>query len=80
MENTKMYNEVFMQILDLKENELGGEIVFSETMGWDSIGHMQLIAKLESEFDIFFDTEDILNFSSFEHGKVILKKYNIEIE
>ena len=46
---------------------------------WDSIGHMQLMATLEDTFDIMMDTDDIIDFSSYEKGIEILKKYDIEI-
>lgn len=41
---------------------------------WDSVGHMGLIAALEDAFDIMMDTDDIIDFSSFEKGKEILSK------
>lgn len=40
---------------------------------------MALISALEDNFDIMMDTEDIINFNSFEKGKEILEKnYDIE--
>ena len=41
---------------------------------------MGLIAVLEEAFDIMMETEDILAFSSFEKGKEIMRKYNVEIK
>ena len=38
---------------------------------------MGLIAGLESAFDIMLDTEDILNFNSYERGREILEKYDV---
>ena len=45
---------------------------------WDSVGHMSLIAALEDAFDIMMDTDDIIDLSSYEKGKEILKKYDVE--
>ena len=39
---------------------------------------MALISALEDAFDIMFDTDDIIDLSSFEKGKEILKKYDVE--
>lgn len=40
---------------------------------------MGLIAALEEAFDIMMETDDIIDFSSFEKGKEILsQKYNVE--
>ena len=44
---------------------------------WDSIGHMNLISALEENFKITFETDDIVDFSSFKKGIQILKKYKI---
>ena len=40
---------------------------------------MGLIAELEDSFDISMEMDDIIDFSSYEKGKEILKKYDIEI-
>ena len=38
-----------------------------------------MVAAIEDAFDIMMDTDDIIDFSSFEKGKEILEKnYNIE--
>ena len=46
---------------------------------WDSVGHMTLIAALEDAFDIMMDTDDIIDFSSYEKGKEILAS-NYEVQ
>ena len=47
---------------------------------WDSIGHMQLMAELEDAFEIEFEMDDIINFSSYRKGIEILEKYEVEIK
>ena len=46
---------------------------------WDSVGHMTMVGSLEDTFKITLDMDDIIDFSSFEKGKKILKKYKITI-
>jgi len=46
---------------------------------WDSIGHMALMAALEDTFDIMMDMDDIIDFSSYEKGLEIVRKYGIEL-
>lgn len=41
---------------------------------WDSIGHMALIATIESDFDLEFSPEEILDLSSFEVALEILQR------
>ena len=52
---------------------------YQQVKTWDSIGHMGLISALEDAFDIEFETDDIIDFSSYEKGKEIIKKYGIEV-
>lgn len=54
------------------------ELTYQAVDQWDSVGHMELIATLEEAFDIMMDTDDILDFDSFEKGIEILKKYEID--
>ena len=46
---------------------------------WDSVGHMALMGELEEAFDITLEMDDIIDFSSYQKGIEILKKYNIDI-
>ena len=41
---------------------------------------MTLIAALEESFKISFETDDIVDFSSYSKGKEILLKYKVKIE
>ena len=77
MTNIEKYNQIFMDTLMVKEDQLG-ELKYQDTPEWDSIGHMSLIAELEDNLDIEMETDDIIDFSSYEKGKAILAKYNVE--
>lgn len=76
--NITKYEEVFISSLEVEQNALA-ELKYQDVPAWDSVGHMALIAALEESFDIMLDTEDIIDFSSFEKGKEILKKYDVEL-
>jgi acyl carrier protein len=78
MTNIEKYNESFMTSLQVGEEQLGS-LSYQSVEGWDSVGHMNLIAVLEETFDIMMETDDIIDLSSYERGKEILvKNYNIE--
>lgn len=78
MSNLEIYNNAFKEALDIKDEVLAG-LEYQGVANWDSVGHMNLIAALEDAFDIMMDTDDIIDFSSYEKGKEILAKYNIVI-
>jgi acyl carrier protein len=77
MTNLEKYNSVFMENLQITEEQLAG-LQYQGVELWDSVGHMSLVAALEDEFDIMIDTDDIIDLSSFEKGKEILAKYGVE--
>lgn len=80
MENLRKYRQCFCDAFslapdfDVNTMEMGG------IPDWDSVGHMELITEIEEKFDIIFETEDILGFTSYIKGIGILKKYGIEVQ
>ena len=52
---------------------------YQDVKEWDSVGHMNLIGELEDAFNIELDIDDITDFSSYQEGKEILKRYKIEL-
>ena len=78
MSNSEKYLKVFVDALEINPEEAEG-LKYNSIANWDSVGHMNLVAALEDAFDIMMDTDDIIDFSSFEKGKEILaSNYNIE--
>ncbi|OOB84650.1 acyl carrier protein [Leclercia adecarboxylata] len=78
MTNLVKYNTIFMETFEVSEDILSG-YKYQDTPSWDSVGHMRMFAALEYNFDIMLDTEDIIDFSSWEKGIEILKKYDVEV-
>lgn len=78
MTNIEKYMEAFKTSLDVKEEQLAG-LKYQDITAWDSVGHMGLIAELEDAFDIMMETDDIIDFSSYEKGMEILGKYGVEM-
>ena len=78
MTNREKYVNAFVEVMEVEPSEVE-KLVYQEIDAWDSVGHMSLVAELEDVFDIMMDTDDNIDFSSFEKGIEILKKYNVEI-
>ena len=78
MSNLKKYNECYVNSFQITEDQLYS-LTYQSIAAWDSVGHMNLIAALEETFEIMIDTDDIIDLSSYEKGKEILKKYDIVI-
>lgn len=79
MTNIEKYNAVFCENLKITEAMLPN-LTYQAVPLWDSVGHMTLVASLENAFDIMIETDDIIDLSSYEKGKEILKKYDVNME
>lgn len=78
MANLEKYNAAFCETLNVEESQLAG-LKYQAVPNWDSVGHMSLVAAIEDAFDIMMEMDDIIDLSSYEKGKEILKKYGVEI-
>jgi len=79
MTNKEKYNQVFINCFSVDELKLNEKFAYESVPAWDSVGHMSMIAELEDTFDIMMETDDIIDFSSYEKGKELLNKYDVEI-
>jgi len=79
MSAKQKYQDIFIKSLSIDNKKFNENIKYNEIPEWDSIGHMTLIAALEEEYKINFETDDIVDFSSFKKGMEILKKYKVNI-
>lgn len=79
MSSLEKYNKAFIETFEITEDKLAS-LKYQDIEAWDSVGHMGLIAALEDAFDIMMDTDDIIDFSSYEKGKEILAReaYGVE--
>ena len=78
MTNLDKYASTFAKVFEIDPSQ-AATLAYQSIKAWDSVGHMSLIATLEAEFGIQFETEDIIDFSSFEQGKKLLAKYKVVI-
>lgn len=80
MSNDEKYLKIFMDTFGVL-SEKAVTLEYQGISEWDSVGHMELVATVEDAFDIMMDTDDIIDFSSFEKGKEILaRNYDIQFE
>jgi acyl carrier protein len=79
MSNLEKYVKAFVDGLGVEESVVNSQLEYQSVPEWDSVGHMGLISELEDAFEIEMETDDIVDFNSFDTGKEILKKYSVEI-
>ncbi len=78
-EQLSKYNRDFIEVFGILEGQLNSSLTYQSIDSWDSVGHMELIAKLESAFEIMIEMDDVIDFNSYEYGMKILNKYGIKL-
>lgn len=79
MTNIEKYNQAFVEVFGVDESVLNDSFAKDSVDGWDSVHQLNIIALLEESFDIMFDPEDIMEFTSYGKGRELLKKYGVEL-
>lgn len=79
MENLEKYNNAFVEVFGAKVEDLNDDYAKETVEEWDSVHQLSLIAAFEETFDVMFDPEDIMELTSYEKGKELLKKYEVEL-
>jgi acyl carrier protein len=78
MTNLEKYKNCFIKAFELSEDADAESLSYQSITEWDSVGHMGLMALLEDDFDIMLETDDIIDFASYEVGIKTLEKYGVD--
>jgi acyl carrier protein len=74
---TEKLQEVFRAVFELPPTADVTHLDQTTQSNWDSLGHVNLVAALESEFNISLDTADTLRIHSFETALQLLEERGI---
>ena len=66
--------DCFSRSLGIPPERVSDSLAYNSLKEWDSVAHMALVVELESEFDVMFDTDDILGMSSVAKAREILTR------
>ncbi|MEV8436451.1 acyl carrier protein [Actinosynnema sp. NPDC051121] len=69
---------VFVEALSLSDGVDVENLKYRDIDEWDSVGHMALVAAIEDEFDVQFDTDQVIDMSSFKVAVDMLKGLGAE--
>lgn len=79
MTNLEKYNRAFVEVFAIDAAALNEEFSKNSVDGWDSVHQLNLITLVEESFGLLLETEEIMEFTSYEKGKDILRKYGVEV-
>lgn len=69
--------KIIAETFHIKESEITPEVNMKDIDSWDSLTHMELIANLESELDIEFTVDEIMEMIDVTHiEKIVGEKIN----
>lgn len=60
-----------------KNRQLAGDLGPGKLDGWDSLGHINLMSALESEYKISLDINEIVSLESISDIKKLLKRKGV---
>ena len=78
--NKEKLRTCFSQSLGIPMEQVTDDLTYNTIEAWDSVGHMTLVADLETAFDVVLDTDDILDLSSVRQAVVILRKHGVDFD
>ncbi len=79
MTNLEKYNDIFVQVFGADIAQLGDNYSKGTVPEWDSVHQLNIISLMEETFDLMLDPEDIMACTSYNAGKEILAKNDIEL-
>lgn len=55
------FNEIVCQVLQIKLSDLSDDLSYEDIRNWDSLTQFELISRLEREFKVSFEIDEILS-------------------
>lgn len=77
MTNLEKYDKEFIKMFKVTKEELP-TLRYRGIKKWDSLAHMDMMNDFEEMFDIQISTVDVLDFTDYNKGKIVLGRYGVE--
>ncbi|MER7001478.1 acyl carrier protein [Dactylosporangium sp. NPDC000555] len=77
-ELTDQLRKVFVEALELPAEVDVENLKYRDIEQWDSLGHMTLVGAIEDEFGVQFDTEQVIDMSSFKVALDMLRGTSVD--
>ncbi|MBK9037249.1 MAG: acyl carrier protein [Myxococcales bacterium] len=78
-DNRDKLRATFREALGLPAEAPVDELAYRAVKEWDSVAHMQLVASIESAFELMLDTDDVIGMSSFAAACAIVGKHGVAL-
>lgn len=74
MSNEEKLKDAFVKTFNVNPDVIKDDLKYRDIPQWDSLAHMKLVAALEDAFDVMFETEQVLDMSSYAKAREILSQ------
>ena len=71
--------KIMADVFEISPDKIDEATIMESIEQWDSLKHMELIMAIEEKFGIVFETEEILEITSFTGIKDILRNKRLDI-
>jgi len=78
--NAEKLRDCFSRSLGIPRERITDDLAYNSLKEWDSVAHMALVVELETEFDVMFDTDDILGMSTVARAREILTGLGVSFD
>jgi|WetSurMetagenome_2_1015567.scaffolds.fasta_scaffold123629_2 acyl carrier protein len=77
MENSsdKKVVDIFCEEIGIDVHSANDAMAYDSLKGWDSLKHLVIVSRLEEEFGLEFEVDDILDMSTLGKIKNIVARY-----
>jgi acyl carrier protein len=75
--SSERLTKCFVESLGISADQVVDGLAYNSIKQWDSVGHMSLVAGLETEFNVMLDTDEIIAMSSVAVVRQILQKHGV---
>ena len=79
MSNQEKLKQCFREALNLEPGASVEDMTYEGDAVWDSVGHMRLVATIETAFSIMLTTDQILDMSSYPKACDIVSQHGVSL-
>jgi len=66
--------DILARVFRIEQDEVTDDLKRKDFEPWDSMAHLMLVSEIESEFEIFFEDEEVVDIWTVADLKKILKQ------
>ena len=79
MSNIEKFLEMVSEVFEIDKSDIADELTPDDIEVWDSISHMDLMAKFEEEWGVTFDVEELTEMETIGLMKEALNRHGVTL-